>query len=75
MIVERLHEAAWGSHYLGDRDSLHSLVKRLRRKLTAAGVTAELLAVRGIGFQLVPSGRVEPDLKLAGGTWAARTRV
>jgi DNA-binding winged helix-turn-helix (wHTH) protein len=69
---ERLHEAAWGSHYLGDRDSLHSLVKRLRRKLTSAGVTAELLAVRGIGFQLVPSGRVEPDLRIAPGPWAAR---
>jgi DNA-binding winged helix-turn-helix (wHTH) protein len=70
---ERLHEAAWGSRYLGDRDSLHSLVKRLRRKLTSAGVTTELLAVRGVGFQLVrPSGRAEPDLALAGGAWPAR---
>jgi DNA-binding winged helix-turn-helix (wHTH) protein len=48
-----LHEKAWGNHYLGDRDSLHSLVKRLRRKLSTAGVGVELVAVRGIGFQLV----------------------
>jgi DNA-binding response OmpR family regulator len=51
---ERLHEAAWGSRYVGDRDSVYSLVKRLRRKLTESGVELDLLAVRGIGFQLVP---------------------
>ena len=51
---ERLHEAAWGSQYVGDRDSVYSLVKRLRRKLSEAGVELDLLAVRGIGFQLVP---------------------
>jgi two-component system, OmpR family, response regulator MtrA len=50
---ERLHEAAWGSRYVGDRDSVYSLVKRLRRKLSEARVELELLAVRGIGFQLV----------------------
>jgi DNA-binding response OmpR family regulator len=52
---ERLHEVAWGSRYVGDRDSVYSLVKRLRRKLTEAGVTLDLHAVRGIGFQLLPS--------------------
>jgi two-component system, OmpR family, response regulator MtrA len=51
---ERLHEAAWGNRYVGDRDSVYSLVKRLRRKLSDAGVELDLLAVRGIGFQLVP---------------------
>ena len=51
---ERLHEVAWGSRYVGDRDSVYSLVKRLRRKLAEAGVELGLLAVRGIGFQLVP---------------------
>jgi DNA-binding response OmpR family regulator len=54
-----LHETAWGNHYLGDRDSLHSLVKRLRRKLSNAGVGVELVAVRGIGFQLVDVQTVE----------------
>jgi two-component system response regulator MtrA len=59
---ERLHEAAWGSRYVGDRDSVYSLVKRLRRKLSEAGVELDLLAVRGIGFQLVPKSQppVEP---------------
>jgi DNA-binding response OmpR family regulator len=57
---ERLHEAAWGSRYVGDRDSVYSLVKRLRRKLSEAGVELELVAVRGIGFQLVPLLKVEP---------------
>jgi DNA-binding response OmpR family regulator len=61
---ERLHEAAWGSRYVGDRDSVYSLVKRLRRKLSDAGVELDLLAVRGIGFQLVPRTptAVEPRL-------------
>jgi DNA-binding response OmpR family regulator len=54
---ERLHEVAWGSRYVGDRDSVYSLVKRLRRKLSEAGVELGLLAVRGIGFQLVPHPR------------------
>ena len=58
---ERLHEAAWGSRYVGDRDSVYSLVKRLRRKLSEAGVELELLAVRGIGFQLVPPIHVQPE--------------
>ena len=51
---ERLHEAAWGTRYIGDRDSVYSLVKRLRRKLAEAGVELDLMAVRGVGFQLVP---------------------
>jgi DNA-binding response OmpR family regulator len=60
---ERLHEAAWGSRYVGDRDSVYSLVKRLRRKLSDSGVALDLLAVRGIGFQLVP--QPEPSLEAA----------
>lgn len=58
---ERLHEAAWGSRYVGDRDSVYSLVKRLRRKLSDAAVRLELVAVRGIGFQLLPPSE-QPDL-------------
>ena len=55
--TSELHEAAWGTRYVGDRDSVYSLVKRLRRKLTEAGVALDLLAVRGVGFQLVPPPR------------------
>jgi DNA-binding response OmpR family regulator len=50
---ERLHRAAWRTDYVGDRDSLHSLIKRLRRKLRSANVAIDLQAVRGIGFQLI----------------------
>jgi len=50
---ERLHRAAWQTDYVGDRDSLHSLIKRLRRKLRSANVAVDLQAVRGIGFQLI----------------------
>lgn len=62
---ERLHEAAWGSRYVGDRDSVYSLVKRLRRKLSDAGVELDLLAVRGIGFQLVPRTPTAVDPRLS----------
>ena len=51
---EELHEAAWGTRYVGDRESVYSLVKRLRRKLADGGVALDLVAVRGVGFQLVP---------------------
>ncbi|MGH3472135.1 MAG: winged helix-turn-helix domain-containing protein [Nocardioidaceae bacterium] len=50
---ERLHVQAWGTRYLGDRDSLHSLVKRLRRKLMQAGAEIDVHAVRGVGFQIL----------------------
>jgi two-component system response regulator MtrA len=60
---ERLNEAAWGSRYVGDRDIVYSLVKRLRRKLSHSGVALDVLAVRGIGFQLVP--QPEPSLEAA----------
>lgn len=52
---QRLHESAWRSPYLGARDSVCSLVKRLRRKLCAAGAGVTIQAVWGIGFQLVQS--------------------
>lgn len=48
----RLHEAVWGSRYLGDPSSLHAAVKRLRRKLREAGAGVRLDAVRGVGFRL-----------------------
>jgi len=35
-------------------------VKRLRRKLTEAGVELELVAVRGVGFQLVSHHHARP---------------
>ena len=48
-----LHGSVWGNRYLGDPSCVHAAVKRLRRKLRVSGVTAQLEAVRGIGFRLV----------------------
>lgn len=49
---ERLYAAVWQQAYLGDTSPLHAAVKRLRAKLRAAGVTATLQSVRGVGFRL-----------------------
>jgi two-component system response regulator MtrA len=50
---ERIYQEAWGTTYLGDPSAVHSVVKRLRRKLRAAGVEMTIEAVRGVGFELV----------------------
>jgi len=49
---EHLYAAVWRQAYLGDTSTLHAAVKRLRAKLRAAGVTATLQSVRGVGFRL-----------------------
>jgi two-component system, OmpR family, response regulator MtrA len=49
---QRLHERVWGGVYLGDPALVHSAVKRLRRKLALAGVTHQVVTVRGAGFRL-----------------------
>jgi two-component system, OmpR family, response regulator MtrA len=53
---ERLYQAAWGGNWLGDTSALHATIKRLRRKLRAAGVTLFLESVRGVGFRLGDQG-------------------
>ena len=49
---EQLHVAVWRSDYVGDRSSVHSTIKRLRRKLRDANVDLMIQATRGIGFRL-----------------------
>ncbi|MFE9193424.1 winged helix-turn-helix domain-containing protein [Micromonospora sp. NPDC007208] len=49
---ERLFESVWGCAFLGDTSSLHSAVKRLRRKLHAVDDTLRVHTVRGIGYRL-----------------------
>lgn len=49
---ERLFGEVWGSAYLGDTSILHSAVKRLRRKLRAAGDGVAVETVRGVGYRL-----------------------
>ena len=59
---QRLFDAVWGGSDLGDSSILHSAVKRLRRKLRAAGAPADtavapggvlaIETVRGVGYRL-----------------------
>lgn len=43
----------WGTSHLGDGAQVHSVVKRLRRKLEDLRAPVDLEAVRGVGFRLV----------------------
>lgn len=47
-----LHETVWRSRPARGHAHIHSVVKRLRRKLSALGASATIAAVRGIGFRL-----------------------
>ncbi|MET7945947.1 winged helix-turn-helix domain-containing protein [Micromonospora sp. NPDC005324] len=49
---QRLFESVWGCAFLGDTSTLHSAVKRLRRKLHAADDALRVHTVRGIGYRL-----------------------
>ncbi len=49
---QRLHEQVWRGDYLGDPAMVHSAVKRLRNKLSLAGVPHKIVTVRGIGFRV-----------------------
>jgi len=52
---QRLHHAVWGNEHLGHGSHIHSVVKRLRQKLTHLGATVTIHAVRGVGFHLLPT--------------------
>lgn len=49
---QRLFESVWGCAFLGDTSTLHSAVKRLRRKLHAVDDALRVHTVRGIGYRL-----------------------
>lgn len=49
---DQLYAAVWHTSYDGDRSSVHSAIKRLRRKLREAATSIHIDAVRGIGFRL-----------------------
>ncbi|MET8834142.1 winged helix-turn-helix domain-containing protein [Micromonospora sp. NPDC004540] len=51
----RLHRAVWGNDHLGRGSDIHSVVRRVRRKLGRLGAAATIHAVRGVGFRLAPS--------------------
>ncbi|RIK14712.1 MAG: hypothetical protein DCC50_10415 [Acidobacteria bacterium] len=50
---EQLQQEVWGTPHIGDVTQVHSLVKRLRRKLCRMELAVRLQAVRGVGFRLV----------------------
>lgn len=56
-----------GKAWLGDTERVHSAVKRLRKKLTSAGVEATIESIRGYGFRIV--GRsIDPRLQATPGS-------
>jgi len=51
---ERFMEEVWDEHWFGSTKTLDVTLGRLRQKLGAAGTTARIVAVRGVGFRLEP---------------------
>jgi DNA-binding response OmpR family regulator len=49
----RLHQEVWGTAHLGSGADVHSVVKRLRRKLRQLGSPLEIETIRGVGLRLV----------------------
>lgn len=49
---ERLHLKVWGNAHLGRGSDMHSVVRRVRRKLAGLNAEATIHAVRGVGFRL-----------------------
>jgi hypothetical protein len=48
---KRLHLEVWGNEHLGRGSDLHSVVRRIRRKLAWLGASARIQSVRGVGFR------------------------
>lgn len=53
---EDLTSQVWGADWSGSAVVLSSTVGRLRRRLEAAGVLEDVVAVRGVGFRLTHRG-------------------
>jgi DNA-binding winged helix-turn-helix (wHTH) protein len=49
---DALHQTVWRNRHLRGTADIHSVVKRLRRKLDDLGTTVTIDAVRGTGFRL-----------------------
>jgi hypothetical protein len=54
---DALHQTVWRNRHLRGTADVHSVVKRLRRKLDELGTTVTIDAVRGIGFCLTDHQR------------------
>ncbi|MGR6319831.1 winged helix-turn-helix domain-containing protein [Micromonospora soli] len=49
---QRLHLEVWGNEHLGRGSDVHSVVRRIRRKLARLDAPATIHAVRGVGIRL-----------------------
>lgn len=49
---QRLHREVWGNDHLGRGSDIHSVARRLRRKLSRLGTPTTIHSVRGIGLRL-----------------------
>jgi hypothetical protein len=71
-----LHASVWNTRHAGGQADIHSVVKRLRRKLAGLGTSATIAAIRGVGFRLKecpgPAGP-SPDRSDRTGTGAGAT--
>lgn len=56
---QRLHQEVWGNQHLGRGSDIHSVVKRLRRKLAQLGASVTIHAIRGVGFRLLAAEAAE----------------
>ncbi|MEU4607141.1 winged helix-turn-helix domain-containing protein [Kribbella sp. NPDC023972] len=54
---DALHQTVWRNRHLRGTADIHSVVKRLRRKLDELGTTVTIDAVRGTGFRLTDHQR------------------
>lgn len=54
-----LTEQIWGTRFLGDTTQVHSVVKRVRRKLDEIASPVQVQAVHGVGFRAVVRQRPE----------------
>ena len=50
---EQLNQRVWGTSYFGSRETIHSAVKRLRKKLAQASTDVFVESIRSVGFRLV----------------------
>jgi DNA-binding response OmpR family regulator len=53
---ERIMEEVWDEHWFGSTKTLDVTLGRLRSKLTEFDARVAIVAVRGVGFRLEPSG-------------------
>lgn len=56
-----LAREVWGTPHVGDVGQVHSVVKRLRRKLDVIDSPIQVQAVRGVGFRAVVRPRPTPS--------------